>query len=217
MYYNCFWRQNWSDRELNSGNALRSLPVLADQDLFWRLKSFWYIYIYKPVVYNVKTLSVHPTKCYVYGCEIDLKNCSGNVFVCASLNTYVLVYLHPNPLETPSEKLNIPKNIWCLFNSDKHTQLLHKLKAGQRSKAKQNNFPITYVCVRFKLWPSMHTVHVHMQVDTCTAPYKQETSLNVRGFGESQNVRGQEILGSSNCTNKTNIFSKYWGGGGGVM
>ena len=57
-----------SDRERNSGNALRSLslPVLAVlklRPLLWNVakKSFWYIY--KPVVFNDKpiTRTRHPT------------------------------------------------------------------------------------------------------------------------------------------------------------
>ena len=40
---------------------------------------------------------------------------------------------------------------------------------------------------------------------------KQETSLNVRDGGDSQNLRGQDILRSSNCTNKKKtISSSYW-------
>ena len=44
---------------------------------------------------------------------------------------------------------------------------------------------------------------------------KQDTSLNVRGNGDSQNLKGQETLRSLNCTNekKLSIFIKYVGGG----
>ena len=43
----------------------------------------------------------------------------------------------------------------------------------------------------------------------------QDTSLNVRGNGDSQNLKGQEILRSLNFTNekKLSIFIKYVGGG----
>ena len=36
---------------------------------------------------------------------------------------------------------------------------------------------------------------------------KQETSLNVRNGGDSQSLRGQDILGSSTCTNKKKHIS----------
>ena len=45
---------------------------------------------------------------------------------------------------------------------------------------------------------------------------KQETSLNVRDGGDSQNLRGQDILRSSNCTkkNKKKTSLLLIGGGG---
>ena len=50
----------------------------------------------------------------------------------------------------------------------------------------------------------IHTVHVHVHVDSNMHPVhdKEETSLNVRGSWDSQNLRGQDILKISNCTNK---------------
>lgn len=44
--------------------------------------------------------------------------------------------------------------------------------------------------------------------------HKQETSLNVRGGGDSKNFRGQGILRNSNCTNKMALSSSNKGGGG---
>ena len=43
---------------------------------------------------------------------------------------------------------------------------------------------------------------------------KQETLLNVRGSGDSQNLKGQEILRSLYKCKKA-ILIKYWRGGGG--
>ena len=45
--------------------------------------------------------------------------------------------------------------------------------------------------------------HIHPKHD------QQETSLNMKGSGDSQNLRGQEIFRSSNCTNeKKNAIEK---------
>ena len=42
--------------------------------------------------------------------------------------------------------------------------------------------------------------HMHPKHD------KQETSLNMKGGGDSQNLRGQEIFRSSNCTNEKKCY-----------
>lgn len=50
--------------------------------------------------------------------------------------------------------------------------------------------------------------HMHPKHD------QQETSLNMKGGGDSQNLRGQEIFRSSNCTNEEKCyFHRILGGG----
>ena len=66
------------------------------------------------------------------------------------------------------------------------------------------------------MWPCMPYAtctyagsHVHPEHD------KQETSLSMKGGGDSQNLRGQEILRSSNCANEKKCYlHKILGGGG---
>ena len=95
----------------------------------------------------------------------------------------------------------------------------HSTSLKTNSVAKQN---ISILSVRFTMWPGMHMVHVHMQVHTCMHPEhdKQETSLNMKGGRDSQNLRGQEILRSSNCTNEKKMLSSLnigWRRGGVVL
>ena len=99
-----------------------------------------------------------------------------------------------------------PKNRSCLLFlnwSDLHGHLHHyKLTLKQR-KHFSNKFPIhivTWDVYRSFTYAGsyMHPVH-----------NKQETSLNVRDGGDSQNLKGQGILRSSNCTNKKKS-SYYW-------
>ena len=67
------------------------------------------------------------------------------------------------------------------------------------------------------MWPVMHTAYVHAGSYMHPVHDKQETSLNVRGGGNSQTLRGQDILRSSNCTNKKAMFYNYvWAGGGSI-
>ena len=92
----------------------------------------------------------------------------------------------------------------------------HSTSLKTNSVANQN---ISVLSVRFTMWPCMPYgtctyagSHVHPEHD------KQETSLSMKGGGDSQNLRGQETLRSSNCANeKTTIFIKYFGRGGGVL
>ena len=54
----------------------------------------------------------------------------------------------------------------------------------------------------------MHMVHVKYAGSHMHSKHdQQETSLNMKGGGDSQNLRGQEIFRNSNCTNKNKIIS----------
>lgn len=53
--------------------------------------------------------------------------------------------------------------------------------------------------------------HMHPKHD------QQEISLNMKGGGDSQNLRGQEIFRSSNCTNEKKMLSSSNIGRGGLL
>ena len=89
----------------------------------------------------------------------------------------------------------------------------HSTSIEINSVAKQNN-PPSKCPIHNMAWLAYGTCtyagsYMHPVHD------KQETSVNVRGDGDCQKLRGQEILRSSNCTKK--LLQILGMGGGGVV